>query len=459
MNATLTTGNVGSQLIRLALPMVWGIFAVIAFSLADTYFVAQLGTQELAAMSFTFPVVMVLSNISMGLGTGVSSVIARGIGEGNRDHIQRLTTDSLILSLLIVLIVAIVGVSTINPLFTALGADATVLPLIWDYMNIWYLGMIFLVIPIVGNSAIRASGNAAVPSLIMTVAAVVNVGLDPVLIFGWGDVPALGIKGAALATVISRAVTLIASLAFLHYREQLLVFRQPKLHQMWTNWKRILAVALPVAGTNLISPISTALSTGLIAYYGAEAVAGFGIASRIEAFALIIPIALSASIGPFVGQNWGAKHYSRIKRALQIAVSISLGWGMLIAILVGTYAPGIAVFFDNEPAVIQSVAAYLSIVPLSYGALGIVLVYCSTFNALGQPLPSVAVTLSRLIIFYVPLAYLGSWVFGIRGIFAAACLSNVAIGLGVWFWQSHRDNSQEKSPSAQLKPASEAIAK
>lgn len=132
---------------------------------------------------------------------------------------------------------------------------------------------------------------------------------------------------------------------------------------------------------------------------------------------------------------------------------------MLIAILVGTYASGIAAFFDNEPAVIQGVSAYLSIVPLSYGALGIVLVYCSTFNALGQPLPSVAVTLSRLVIFYVPLAYLGSWLFGIQGIFAAACLSNTAIGLGVWFWQSHRDNFQEQSPSAQLKPASEAIAK
>jgi Na+-driven multidrug efflux pump len=190
MKAKLIQGSVTLGLVKLILPMIWGIFAIVGFSLADTYFVAQLGTKELAAMSFTFPVVAIIGSIAMGLGTGTASIIGRAIGEGNHYRVQRLTTDSLMLSLLIVTILALLGLTTINPLFTALGAGKEVLSFVQDYMSVWYGGIICLVVPIIGNNAMRASGNTAVPSLIMTVAAAVNVVLDPVFIFGWGPIPA-----------------------------------------------------------------------------------------------------------------------------------------------------------------------------------------------------------------------------------------------------------------------------
>ncbi|MEM8642938.1 MAG: MATE family efflux transporter [Cyanobacteria bacterium P01_G01_bin.54] len=439
MTSKLTEGPIGLQLLKLTLPLVGGVFAVLAFSLADIYFVAQLGTNELAAMSFAFPVVMVLSNIAIGLGVGASSIIARAIGAGDRYRVQRLTTDSLTLSLLVVAIFVGLGLTTIKPLFTALGAAPNVLPLIQDYMDIWYLGMIVLVVPLVGNSAIRASGNTVVPSLIMTIAAVINIGLDPVLIFGWGGFPVLGIKGAALATVISRAVTLVASLAFLHFREHLLLFARPKLKTVWQSWQSILSVGLPAAGANLIVPISIGIITSLMARYGSEAVAGFGIASQVEFFALIPPFALSASIGPFVGQNWGANQHSRVNRSLRLSFWFCLAWGGLIAIILGATASRIAAWFDGEPTVIASASAYLMTVPLSYGALGIILIFSATLNALGKPLPSIAIVFSRTLLLYVPLAYLGSWLFGIRGIFAAACLANVAVGLGVYVWYSYQN--------------------
>ena len=256
MKPKLTEGQISLQLLRLSLPMVWGVFSVLAFSLADTYFVAQLGTNELAAMSFTFPVVTVLGSIAMGLGTGVSSVIARVIGEGDRRKVQQLTTDGLLLSFLIVGILVSIGLVTIGPLFATLGAEPELLSPIGDYMNIWYLGMVFLVVPMVGNSAIRASGNTVVPSLIMTLAAAVNILVDPLLIFGWGPLPALGLKGAALATVISRASTLVASLAFLHFHERLILFTLTSPKVMLASWRRLLSVGLPAAATNLISPLS-----------------------------------------------------------------------------------------------------------------------------------------------------------------------------------------------------------
>ncbi len=433
MKPKLIEGRVESQLVRLTLPMTWGIFAVVAFSLVDTYFVAQLGTNELAAMSFTFPVIVAMGDLARGLGTGASSIIARTIGEDKHYRVRRLTTDSLLLSLLVVGILAGLGLVTIEPLFTSLGANPNVLPLVRDYMSIWYLGMIFLVVPMVGNSAIRASGNALVPSLIITLAVVVNMILDPLLIFGWGIFPALGIKGAALATVIARATILVAALAFL-YRKRLLLFTLPTVKEVWIGWKSILAVGLPAAAIDLITPISIGLLTSLMAHYGSEAVAALGIVSQIESLALIAPIALSASIGPFIGQNWGAKQYGRIDRALRLSFWFCLSWGGFVAVLLGAAAPEIASWFDSEPTVVAIASTYLKIVPLSYGALGVVLIFSSTFNALGKPIPSVAITFTRIFLIYIPLAYLGSMLFGTHGIFGAACLANLVIGLGVFVW-------------------------
>jgi putative MATE family efflux protein len=430
--------------------MVWGIFSVLAFSLADTYFIAQLGTTELAAISFIFPVVMLLSSVAMGLGTGAASLIARGIGQGKRQAVRRLTTDSLLLSLLIVSILAALGLTTIGPLFAALGAGPTLLPLIRDYMSIWYLGMVFLVVPLVGNSAIRASGNTVIPSIIMTLAALANVVIDPILIFGWGPIPALGLKGAALASLLSRAGTLIASLAFLHFREQLLSFSVPSLKSMLRNWRDLLSIGLPAATANLISPLSVAIATGLLSQYGTEAVAGFGLASRLEAIVLIAPIAISASIGPFVGQNWGAQQYDRIRKALRLSFWFCLGWGALSAIFLGVMGASIAAWFDSDPGVIASTSSYLAIVPLSYGTLGIVLTASSAFNALGKPLTALGMSLARLLLLFVPLAYLGSLWLGATGVFGAAGLSNGLIGLGTWFLTS--SGNQRFLPFGKLKP-------
>ena len=436
MQQRLIEGSVGRQLIKLTIPMIWGVFAVIAFNLVDTYFVGQLGTTPLAAMSFTFPVVMTLGSVAMGLGVGTSSVISRAIGEGDRNRVQRLTTDSLTLSLLLVAVFALLGLATIDPLFTALGADADILPLIRSYMQIWYFGMICLVIPMVGNSAIRAGGNTLIPSLIMTVAAGVNIALDPLLILGLGGFPRLEIQGAALATVLSRAITLVASLLVLHYREKMLCFNLPKFQTVLKSWQKILHIGLPAAATSMITPISIGLITSAIAFYGAEAVAAFGIASRIESFALIAVVALSASISPFVGQNWGAKKYARVHRALNLSYLFCLGWGTMMAIILAPNGSWLASLFNNNPEVIKIATRYLWFVPISYAAAGIIQVSSATFNALGKPIPSMILTITRMLVLYVPLAYLGSKLFGINGIFTAACIANLVVGISAYIWSS-----------------------
>ena len=442
MRQKLTEGKIGPLLLKLTLPTVLGIFALLGFSVVDTYFVAQLGTTELAAMSFTFPVIILLDNVSVGFAIAAGSCISRAIGKRDRTSlldrdrykVKRLATDSLILSLLIGVILVVLGLTTIEPLFTALGAKAEILPLIGQYMKISYLGVIFVVVPIVGNQIIRATGNTLIPSVVMTVAGIVNVVLDPMFIFGYGPIPAMGLQGAALATVISRAVTLAASLFFLHYYENMICFKLPSFKLLLQNWQNLLSIAIPNIGQNTIIPISISFITTLMASYGTAAVAGFGIASKVEILSIMVFLALSSSFIPFVGQNWGAKQYNRVYFAWCLGFQFCLFWGALMAIALGLGGSWVVSVFDKDPEVIKVAAQYLLIVPISYGAFGILLISSAIFNALGKPLPSLLMTITKMLFLYVPLAYLGSWLFGINGIFAAACFANVAVGIGAYIW-------------------------
>ncbi|WP_017324555.1 MATE family efflux transporter [Synechococcus sp. PCC 7336] len=446
MKRTLTEGPVGSQLFKLTLPMVWGVFAIIAFNLVDTYFIGQLGTAQLAAMSFTFPAVMTLGSLAMGLGVGASSVIARAIGEGDMRRVQRFTTNSLTLALTVVILFAALGFSTIDPLFQLLGAGPEVMPFIREYMRIWYFGMVFLVVPMVGNSAIRAAGNTLTPSIIMTLAAALNIALDPLLINGALGFPRLELQGAALATVIARAMTLVAALLVLRFKENMLSMHLPDLKETFWCWKDILSVGLPAAASSAIVPISIGAIVSFLAVHGPAAVAGFGVASRMESFALIAVVALSASIGPFVGQNWGAQQFERVRLALHMSFLFCLGWGLLMAGGLGLGARSLSTIFNRDPEVVAVATLYLWLVPISYGAAGIIQVASSAFNAMGKPIPSIVMTIARMFVLYLPLAYVGSRVAGPMGIFAAALVSNLVVGLSAYWWNRRTCN---------LKPAVE----
>jgi putative MATE family efflux protein len=432
--ARLTEGPVGRGLFFLSLPMVVGFFAIMAFNLADTFFVAQLGTSELAAMGFIFPVVVLIISFVLGLGMGVASVISRAIGEGDHQKVRRYTTDSLILAILVVILFVFVGLITINPLFTLLGATAEILPLIRQYMTIWYLGMMFVVFPLIGNNAIRATGDTKYPSLIMIISASVNVVLDPFLIFGWAGFPRLELAGAALATVIARSISMTCALLILHFRERMLDFSWPRLVNVWDSWKKILYIGIPSAATNILRPISMAVIVRMVAGFGPPAVAAIGAGQRVEAFALLVVIALAASLIPFIGQNWGARKFERVRSAQNYSYLFSFFWGIFcLGVFLITAAP-IARLFSKEEQVITGIVAYLCIVSVGYGMQGISVLVAGVLNAINRPLDSAFVNFFRMFVLYIPLAYFGSVLFGLGGIFTGIVLANVIAGIVSLYW-------------------------
>ncbi len=428
-SAKLLQGAVPETLLRLAGPMVLGILAILLFGLVDTWYVGRLGAQALAAMSFTFPVTVVLFSVAMGVGLGATAVISAAIGQQDRKRVRRLTTHALLLANLLVVVFATVGLAGHDTIFSLLGADRELRLLIADYMVPWLLGIGLLVVPIVGNSAIRATGDTRTPSVVMLVAGLVNAALDPVLIFGLGPFPRLGLQGAALATVISWCVTFGAALWILTRRERMIEWRWPRLAELWASWKPILHVGVPAAGAQLLVPLATGVLTRLVSREGPEAVAAFGVGSRIESLALIGVSALGAAVVPFVGQNAGAARWDRVRAGVSFSIKAGLAWGVGGALLLAALAGPLGRLFSDDAAVVEGVILFLRLVPASYGPYAVALLAMAAFNGLQRPLRSASLITVRLVVLAVPLAWLGSRLWGLPGVFGALGAANLGVGV------------------------------
>ncbi|MGN4981978.1 MATE family efflux transporter [Aeromonas dhakensis] len=434
----LLTAPMTSVLLRMTGPMILGIVAILAFNLVDTFFIGMLGTQALAAISFTFPVTFVVTSLAMGLGAGLSAVMGHALGQGKHEEAARVTTDNLFLAVLLVTLIAVAGALTIHPLFRLLGASDALIALIYDYMLIWYLTVPMLVLPMVGNAAIRATGDTKTPSLVMTVAGLVNGVLDPLLIFGIGPFPEWGIRGAAIATSLSWLMAMLVSLYILRHREGLLRWRLSPRPQLLAHWRALLHVAVPASFTNMLNPLANAVLMTIFAGLGTEVVAAYGAASRVEALLLIVMMALSSVLAPFISQNCGAGNPARAKAALQLCMRFALLFQLAVYALTWLLAPFIADLFSDHPQVVRLIVLYLHLVPIGYGFQGMVMLLASALNGVRASSISFLFNGLRLFVFLLPGAWLGAKLGGEQGIYLGILLANLAAGTLAWWYARHR---------------------
>ena len=439
--ARLTEGPVGRHLIDMTVPVLFGISMMMAQGLIDTWFLGQVGDRELAAFGFGFPILMIVTSVPIGLGAGTSTVVARAIGAGDHRRARRLATDSLFLGFLITLVICAIGILTINPMFRLLGAPEDMLPMIRSFMTILYSGVPFVVVGMIGMASMRATGDTRLPSMLMVIAAILNVALDPILIFGVGPIPAMGLDGAATAALIARATIFAGTVYLMRYRLDMLSFNKPDPVELRKSWRDILHVGIPAAGTNAIVPLGAVLVTAMIARIGTDAVAGFGVATRIESMMLVIFYAMSSIIGPFVGQNFAAGRERRILRALWLCTLFCLASGLVIAGILALLADFLPRLFSDSEAVMEVTSLFLWIVPISYGTYGMVMVMNASFNGLGKPMPAVWISVARILVLYVPLAFIGLKFYGVVGIFAAYAIANIVSGIGAYAWARNTAHS------------------
>tara|TARA_R110000751_G_scaffold15290_6_gene49610 strand:+ start:7120 stop:8496 length:1377 start_codon:yes stop_codon:yes gene_type:complete len=430
----LLNNDIATTLRKMTLPMIVGMVVLMTFGLVDTFFIGMLGTQELAAISFTFPVTFTVISLNIGLGIGTSAIIAKLLGAGQHHQAKETATGALMLTMVLAIALAIVGVLTITPIFQLMGADEAQLVLIHEYMLVWYAAGVFLAMPMVGNSVLRASGDTKTPSYVMAFGGLINVILDPILIFGWGPVPALGIQGAAIATLVAWAVGLFYILYVLAVKRQLM---EPKLLS-WQQLKRstggILKIGLPASGANMLTPISTGIVTAIVAGYGPEAVAAWGVGGRLESIASIVVLSLSMSLPPFISQNFGANKLDRVEQAYSVCVKFVMVWQLIIFALLAVLSAVIANIFTNEPKVAATIVLFLVIVPLGYGLQGVTILTNSSFNAMHMPMSALSLNGMRLFVFFVPFSFIGSYWFNLVGLFWAAVLANLTVGCIAFIW-------------------------
>ena len=278
--ALLARGPIGQHMVRSAIRMAWGLMATFGFGIADGLFVARLGTEPLAAVTLTGPVIGLVYGLTFGIGIGVASVVSRGIGGGDFHKVQRAVVDSLLLGVVMVLLLMVVGLMTIEPLFRAIGGNDNTMPFVYYYMEVWYWGVFTVVVPFMSMNAIRATGDMKAASRILTWPAVANVALDPLFIFGWGPVPRMEVQGAAIATVLAQVLA-FGIAVFTLYRKDLITFLRPRVEEILDSWKRVLHVGGPACATELVMPVVFSFIMVFLAGFGDEALAGFGVASKI----------------------------------------------------------------------------------------------------------------------------------------------------------------------------------
>lgn len=445
--AKLTTGSIRGHLVSQTAPMIIGVAAIMSVGLIDAYFIGQLGAQELAAVAFIFPITIALSSLGVGVMVGINSVIARALGEGDRDRAERRANFGAIFALAIGVVMGLLLFALLDPLFQLMQASDSLLPLIREYMQPYALGLPVLLLQMGLNGVLRGQGEARKTSYVSITYSAANWVLDPILITGAFGFGGFGIAGAAYATIAGFFIAILVALYLIKGAQLPINPATIRRCNVGESSKAILSVAGPAAFSNAINPIGLSVLTALLASQGEAAVAGFGAAGRLQSFATVPLLALSGSIGAIVGQNWGANRPDRSRRAMWWSALFCIVYGLATAVLLFFTGDWFARFFTDDPAVVEEFSRYLAIAVWGYAGFGLLIVANGALNAVDRAGVALAQSAARVFLVMLPFGWLlrGSW--GSEAIYAAELAANIAGGALATFlvWQVLRDRSE---PSA-----------
>ncbi|MCX7591598.1 MAG: MATE family efflux transporter [Kiritimatiellae bacterium] len=433
----LTEGPLSRALLWLAGPMLIGAVLQDLQTLIDLYWVGRLGSEAVAAISLSGVTLMTLMPVVMGLTAGTVAMVSRRTGAGLADEAAGVAGESLVLAGILGATLGGVGWTLAGRICSLLGAAPDVAPLAGAYLRIIFLGSFTVFLLFVGNSILQAAGNTVVPMLAMMFANMLNLVLDPILIFGLLGCPRMEVRGAALATVISQfaaAVLVISLLAIgpLHVRVAIRWARPLSRRVL-----QIARIGLPGSGQMLARSLMALVLMSTVASCGTAAVAAYGIGLRLHGIILMPAFALGGAAATLVGQNLGARQPGRAARAAWLAVGIDEVIMICAALLLAALAPRLVGFFDKNPSVIATGSSYLRTTSGFYvfAALGIVL--GRALQGAGDPVAPMVSTIFSLWGLQVPLAKYWSTRFtpATQGIWWAIVVATITHGtlMAGWF--------------------------
>ena len=468
MNSTdrsqeLTQGALAKPMLRLAWPLVVIQLLQVAYNVADTFWLGRLSAVAVGAMSIAFPLIFFLISVGGGFTAAGSILVAQYTGAGGREEAGRVAGQTIAFVGLLSIALGILGFFATGPLLDLLPAgEATateVIPLAAAYMRVFFLGMPFLFGFFIFVSLMRGHGDTKAPMRIMLVSVVVNVILDPILIFGWVGMPALGIEGAALATIISRGVATVLGLYVLFGTDAGPAVRFEHLSLDLDVIKKITKIGVPTALEQSGASLAMVIMTAMVASFPPAVVAAYGLGNRLSSLVFLPAMGMGQATNTVVGQNLGAEKPDRADRAVWFAGKLVAVVMLALAVIAATTPePIVAVFLPADTpgaaATLGHAADYLRIMSVMFVFMGVLQVFLGAFRGAGSTKTALAFSMITLWIVRLPatyyLAFVSDW--GATGLWVAVALGDIigCIAAGLWLMRGTWKKTVVDHPTASV---------
>ncbi len=435
----LTEGPIMPALLTLAWPVVMSNLLQTGYNLADTYWVGRLGAGAVAAISLSFPIVFLFISLGGGLTVAGTALVAQNVGAGRDDRADYVAAQTFTFVGIAAVVLAALGFFLAEPVLALLGPEPDVFPYAVAYLKTWFIGIPFIFGFFVFQALVRGSGDTINPMKLMVGSTILNIVLDPFLIFGWGFFPELGVQGAAVATVLSRGLAAGIGVRMLFRGDLDLRIRAADLKPDLETIRRIVIIGTPAAAEQSTRALGMTVMTATVAVFGTPVLAAYGIGNRISSVVFQPSMGFAQATTAMVGQNLGARREDRAERTawLSAGIMFSVLSGLAVVAFVGSGGIASTFLTDRDVVALSHAADYIRLIALSFGFLGVMNVLNGAFRGAGRTATSMVFSILSMFVLRVPLAYGLSHhtALGPAGIWWGVALSNVigAVLVGLWF--------------------------
>jgi len=421
-------------LVRFSGPAIISMVVTSSYNIVDAIYVGRLGSEALAALAVAFPLMLVFMAIGAGTGMGSASLISRSLGADDHDKASRVAAITITLTILLGLLITAVALPNLEALLRLLGASESILPLAKSYMSILAATAVITLFAFIITNVVRAEGRPILASTAMIIAAVTNIILDPILIFGLGPIPAMEVAGAAIATVISRGVGGAILLVYIVSKRTSYRFRPdyfiPQLKIVVEIYRVGLASIIRMVAGSIVMVVANRITVS----YGVTALAIRSILFRASSFAFMPALGLGQGLLPLVGYNFGAKNNKRVGEVVIKSCLVAFVWGVICLASVMLFSREIVAIFNTEPRFLLEAAPALRIFALAFFTIGIQMILTFFFQGIGKSLPSIVLASARQIVFLFPALLILNSLIGLNGIWAAFPVADILAFILAIIW-------------------------
>lgn len=414
-------GNITKVLFQLGVPVIIGMFVTSVYNIVDAMFVGGLGTSQMGAVSIAYPISQVIIGLGLTFGSGSASYISRLLGEKNNNQANRTASTALISSIIIGLIVIGITMCFLKKVLVLLGATQTILPYALEYAIIYIPGSIFNVINVTMNNMSASEGATKISMISMLTGAILNTILDPIFIYTLN----MGIKGAAIATVVAQIITTFLYVWYMFSGKSNLHISIKHFSLDKTIYSQILKIGIPTLLFQLLSSASMGLINTSASSYGDSAVAAMGIVTRVLALGSYVVFGYVKGFQPVAGFNFGAKNYKRLKEAITVSLKWSTIFCAILEIIFLIFSKQIISLFSRDSSVIVIGAKALRGNSITFILFGFQCIYTTLFLAVGKAFKGMILSIARQGIFFIPIILILPQMLGLNGIIFTQPIADV----------------------------------